>query len=322
MLLSVREAIREYLLDCQARRLSERTTTWYEGKLRHFAAFLDERGIEHIKVAANPRVVREFLNTLRATDSPRRPGETISGHTVAGYDQVLRSFFQFLLNDELTTHNPMDKIRKVRRPQTLIPTYTPDEVHRMLGVYSKKRTFSEHRNYVILMTLYDTGLRREELLQLRTDDISSDYWSVVVRSESGKGEKARLVPLGRVLRTELAEYVQRRAEVIHQRGLRDTGYVFIRESDGGRLSASYVYRRVVRAAGEQAGIRGKRLSPHSWRHTSAVDYLRAGGDLFTLQAKLGHADLKTTQLYVRLANEDIRTMHRRHSPLDHLDRLS
>lgn len=320
MSLSVREAIREYLLDCQARRLSERTITWYEGKLGHFAEFLQERGIERIETAANPRVIREYLNELRTLDSPRRSGEKISGHTVAGYDQVLRSFFHFLVNDELIARSPMEKIRKVRRPQTLIPTYTVDEVHRMLQVYASKRTFAEHRNYLILLTLYDTGMRRRELLRWRTEDISNDFWSVTIRS--GKGDKDRMVPLGKLLRKELIDYLPRRDAFLRERGHRDTGYVFIRERDGGPLSASFVYRRVVRAAGEQAGIAGKRLSPHSWRHTSAVDYLRAGGDLFSLQQKLGHSDLKTTQLYVRLADEDIRIMHRRYSPLDHLDRFS
>lgn len=313
--MSVRQAVQEYLLDCQARNLSARTVRWYEQKLGLFVEFLERLNVTDITEAANPSIIRQFLNDLSAIDSPQRDGEKLSGHTIAGYDQVLRSFFGFLHSEEVLPANPMKRIRKIRRPRTIIPTFSRNEIHRMLNVYAARRDYKEHRNYCILLLLYDSGIRLEELVKLRVENIYLDSWSFLVH---GKWDKERLVPMGRTLRTELANYLRERDRYLHMKGLRDRGYLFFRERDGAPLSASYAYR-VVRRAGELADVHGKRVSPHTWRHTSAVDYIRAGGDVFSLREKLGHRDIATTQIYVRLAEGDINMLHRRHSPLDSLD---
>lgn len=313
-MLLIAEAISEYLLDCEGRNLSQRTTRWYRQKLGYFLAYVEsEFGLTKVE-DVTPRCIRDFLRHLR--DKPASTGRNpvITGHTLAGYHQVLRSFFNFLASEEIITENPMARVKAVRRPKTEIPAFSHAEVRRMLKVYSQRRTYVEHRNYVILLTFYDCALRLSELRSVKVTDVDFDGWTISVR---GKGLKARKTPMGRLLRNELREFIRRRNETLRMNGALDSGYLFV-SGDGRPLSPSYIYRGVVRRAGEKAGIKGKRVSPHSWRHTSALHFIFGGGDVFTLQKLLGHETLDMSRHYVNLAEQDVAKIHRRYSALDRL----
>lgn len=312
MLMTVKDAVHEYLLDCHARNLSEETLRWYREKLGRFIQYLDERHVESID-AITPTVIREFLHTLRGSQPRTGNRSSLSGHTLAGFDQVLRTFFRFLVQEEHLSRDPMGTIRKTKRPKTEIATFTPDEVRKMLSVFAAKTTFIEHRNYVILLCFFDTAIRLSELTNLRLDDVELDAWFLRIRL--GKGMKDRRVPIGKIFRHELGEYIPRRIRVVQENGGIDAGALFCSEK-GRPLSPSHVYRRIVRHAGEVAGIRGKRVSPHTWRHLSALEWIRAGGDPFSLQARLGHSTMDMVRHYVQLSEGDVRTLHRRYSPLD------
>lgn len=312
--LNIQEAIDEYLLDCEGRNLSPRTLRWYREKLGRFRQYAqDEHGLSDINDVSS-RHLREFLRYLRTKPAETGRNEIITGHTLAGYHQVLRSFLNFLRTEEIIDDNPISRVKTVKRPRSEIPAFTHAEVRRMLKVYSQRRTFLEHRNYLILMTLYDCALRLSELRNVMISDISFDEWTISV---DGKGSKHRKVPMGRILRTEIREYIKRRNETLRMKGALDSGYLFVSET-GNPLSPSYIYRGVVRRAGEKAGVKGKRVSPHSWRHTSALHFIAGGGDVFTLQRLLGHETLDMSRNYVNLAEQDIAQIHRRHSALDRL----
>lgn len=306
------EAVREYLLDCEARNLSEQTLRWYREKLGRFLQFLESQGVESVE-SITPSIIREFLHSLRGSRPKTGNRSSLSGHTLAGFDQVLRAFFRFLVHEGVLTKDPMSTIRKTKRPKTEIASFTQKEVRKMLSVYAERRTFIEHRNYVVLLCFFDTAIRLSELTRLELDDVELDSWFIRVRH--GKGGKERRVPIGKILRQALGEYIPRRIHVVQESGGMDSGALFCSER-GRRLSSSHVYRRIVRQAGEQAGVRGKRISPHTWRHLSAVEWIRAGGDPFSLQARLGHSTMDMVRHYVQLSEGDVRRMHRRYSPLD------
>ena len=167
--MTLRDAIREYLLDCEAKNLSPETLRWYAEKLRGFRRYADEHQITDID-QVNSRVVREFLADLRTRPSNGK-NPRLSGNTIAGFEQVIRSFFAFLTREELVDANPTLRLGKIRRPKTEIPVFSEDEIERMFAVYSAKSSYVEHRNYCILLCLYDTAIRLSELVNLQVDHV-------------------------------------------------------------------------------------------------------------------------------------------------------
>jgi site-specific recombinase XerD len=137
----------------------------------------------------------------------------------------------------------------------------------------------------------------------------------------GKGEKTRYVHLGeatrRALRRLIGEY---RDPIRPDQPAPRSQPVFTSlrgKTTGEALTRAGLYR-LVRMLGKRAGIEGIRCSPHTWRHTAAIEYLRNGGAVFSLQMQLGHQDLAMTKKYINLADADLADQHRKASPADHL----
>jgi len=220
--------------------------------------------------------------------------------------RAIRSFFSFLEGEEILPLNPMRKVKVPRAPRKVMPTFTEAEVGRLLA-QPDKRTAEGFRNYAVMLTLLDTGLRVSELCGLALDDVDLQNGYLHV---TGKGDRERHVPVGARVSRALMRY-----RTVQRPG--DTGCdSFFLTRDGQPL----VKRRVqcfIREYGRIAGIK-TRCSPHTFRSSSAVLYLRAGGDPFTLQKKLGHSSLTMTRRYSDLADSDIRAAHLKYSPADRL----
>ena len=170
-----------------------------------------------------------------------------------------------------------------------------------------RKTFIGLRDYTILLTLIDTGLRVSELCGLGVCDID---WSSGFMRVLGKGSKERLVPFGTTLRRALHEYIGRKGQ------FGGDHYLFVNQF------AQRLDRRVVRLIllklGEKAGVKGVRISPHTCRHTFAKNWILNGGDPFSLQRILGHTTQQMVSHYVNLAANDIRVQHSKFSPADRL----
>ncbi len=173
-----------------------------------------------------------------------------------------------------------------------------------------RHTAAGFRSYTIMLLLLDTGIRLSELTGLRTQDLHLEQGYIQVQ---GKGEKQRLVPVGNKVRKVLWQYMARhRLEPAYP----EIASVFLDE--GGRpLSNGAVYRMINRA-GTRAHLEEVRCSPHTFRHTFAVTFLRNGGDVFSLQRILGHSSLVVVRMYANLADSDIRAQHTRYGPVDRL----
>jgi site-specific recombinase XerD len=209
-------------------------------------------------------------------------GQKLAVGTVGLHVAALRFFFvRVLKRRELKEELPTPK-RHRRLPTVL----SPDEVRRLIA--AAKNLY--HRT--LLLTLYGTGLRRSELLQLKVADIDSQR--MVVRVERGKGGHGREVPLTPTLLTALREYY---------RWMRPQTYLFPGQAHGWRTDRPLTSKSVwdaVRAAATAAGIT-RRVSPHTLRHSYATHLLEAGADLRTIQVLLGHADLTHTTVYLHLS---------------------
>ncbi|OFX14803.1 MAG: hypothetical protein A2Z18_03560 [Armatimonadetes bacterium RBG_16_58_9] len=242
-----------------------------------------------------PQIVRAFLTAET---------ESNSASTAAHSYVSLRAFFNFLVRDGFVAVNPADSVDKPRQRRKIIETFSLDDVERMVATCGKD--FVGVRDRAMILAMLDCGLRASELCGLSINDVN---WAEQTLLVVGKGDKERIVPFGNVTRQALAEYVPRRGQL-------ETQMLFV--SIYGAPLDRYRVRTMVKERCETAGIKGPRCSPHTLRHTCAVQYLRNGGDVFSLQKLLGHADLTMTRRYAELSQTDVREKHRACSPADRL----
>jgi site-specific recombinase XerD len=235
--------------------------------------------------------------------------KVLSGHSINGYMRGLKTFWSWLRREDYISENPFDKIRIPKSPAKIIKTFTDEQLKALLDAVDDKKPQGQ-RDRTILLLLLDTGVRSAELRALKSDDVHFDNQSLHI---VGKGRKERIVPVGKRLIAALWKYlntcrVQPALPQIDNVFLTYNGYPLTKE----RLAA------IVKKYAEKAQITGVRASPHTFRHTMAVNYIRNGGDIFSLQRILGHAQLNTVRTYVNIAQSDIEKAHRRYSPVDNL----
>jgi integrase/recombinase XerD len=192
----------------------------------------------------------------------------------------------------------------------LIRPFSEEQIQKLLA-QPDPGSFTGLRDMALMCFLLDTGLRISECLSLTFEALDLSRRTARVL---GKGRKERIVPLGTRTLAWLDRYLERR------RQSEDTPYVLVNQY-GEHLTANAVSHRIA-AYGRSAGLRGVRVSPHTFRHTFSVNWLLGNGeykgDTLSLQAILGHSTPAMTQRYVHLAGHDLRKLHDRLSPVDQL----
>ncbi|MFA4987573.1 MAG: tyrosine-type recombinase/integrase, partial [Candidatus Brocadiia bacterium] len=244
-----------------------------------------------------PGHIRAHLSQLKA--------RALSSETVHRSYGGLRCFFRFLLREGLIRSNPMELVERPKRERHLIQPLRPEHVRALLE-QADTRTFLGLRNKVLMMLMLDSGLRLSEALHLKLADVDVAGGTVLVM---GKGRKERRVPFAKVTRHALEAYL-----VARRRILVPSELLFVSRR-GGELTSRHI-QILMKRYGEGAGIQGVRVSPHTLRHTCATQYIRNGGDPFSLQQILGHSTLEMVRNYVNLASRDVYDAHRRFSPMD------
>jgi len=225
--------------------------------------------------------------------------------SVDNHVRAIKAFLNFLYTEGLIKENYSSQIPKIKLPKQRPFILTDDQVASILRACDKK-SWIGFRNYVIVLTFLDTGIRLSELLRLTVYDIDLTMKSIRVRE--GKGNKEREIYMGRTLAREMAKWLKMRGYLPHEDAL------FITQS-GAPLKKRHV-EAIVEKLGEKAGIKGVRCSPHTFRHTFATNFIRNGGDVFTLQKILGHSDVSTCMIYVHMSGKHIQTAMLKYSPID------
>jgi integrase/recombinase XerD len=226
--------------------------------------------------------------------------------TVEAHHRILGTFFRWCLEEERIDASPMKQVPKPKGSQEQIKPLTAEELTALLEA-PNRRTFVGLRDVALIALMADTGLRVTETISIRLGDLDTRALAITV---VGKGEKPRTVFYGEAAAGHLRNYLRRRA----RRGSEDLLFV---NSLGERILRWAIVER-MRDYGYAAGIRGKRVSPHTLRHTFAVNWLRSGGDTLSLQRLLGHSSPAMTARYVNFLTADLAEMHRSVSPLDRL----
>ncbi len=204
----------------------------------------------------------------------------------------LKSFFSFLVLEEVIDTDPSENLETPRLARHLPDTLEIHEIDAMINIIDASKP-DGMRNKAILETLYGCGLRVSELINLKISDIYEDNEFIKV---TGKGNKERLVPIGLTALKYINIYIhQTRVHIPIKRGFED--YIFLNRS-GTRLSRISVFN-IIKTLAEKSGLR-KSISPHTFRHSFATHLIEGGADLRAVQEMLGHSSITTTEIYTHL----------------------
>jgi integrase/recombinase XerD len=217
----------------------------------------------------------------------------------------LKRFFQFAVREGLRADDPARDLESPRLPRSLPRSLSEAEVEALLAA-PDAATALGLRDRAMLETLYASGLRVSELVDLKIVQVSLDMGVVRVL---GKGAKERLTPLGEEAIEWIVRYPREaRPELL---GGRNSDALFV--TARGAPMTRQAFWALVKRHGAKAGIRSS-LSPHTLRHAFATHLVNHGADLRVVQLLLGHADISTTQIYTHVARERLKALHRKHHP--------
>ena len=272
---------------------SPHTCRCYRRDLEAFEDFLKNSGIHltpggDVKIEKVDRIaIRKYLSFLHRKNKKSSIARKIS---------TLRSFFKYLVREQLIPSNPAKTVSTPKVEKTLPTTLTVDEAFRLMespqSISGKSSNGSKERGLrdrAILELLYSSGLRVSELVGLNSNQLDLDLGIVRVM---GKGRKERIVPVGVKAIDALKAYLEERGM------LKGDEPIFI-NSSGGRLTARSVGRLIKKYTRHSNIFR--KVSPHSLRHTFATHLLDAGADIREIQEMLGHSSLSTTQRYTHVS---------------------
>ncbi|MBN1105078.1 MAG: tyrosine recombinase XerC [Deltaproteobacteria bacterium] len=278
----------------------------YHIDLRQFLEFLKEKkgierdeGMEEAGARVDVQEIREYLGRLygRYTKS-----------TIARKLSAIRSYYVFLQKLGLTESNPAADITTPKLEKT-IPAYLPvDEMFGLLDGPDRCKALGL-RDLAILEVLYSCGLRVSELAGLDLGSI--DFTERLVRVV-GKGNKERIVPIGRRAIAALMEYLDATVEIRRRAGVRVESRALFMNVRGGRLSTRSI-GKLVKRYGRESGLMTE-ISPHALRHTFATHLLDGGADLRSVQELLGHVSLSTTQKYTHVSMDRLMEVYDKAHP--------
>ena len=293
---------------------SPNSTAIVTSSIRYLYDFLKSNDLSTDVTGIGTGELREFILYLQQkrcfSDHPdSKPQQRgLSGHTINTYMRSIRAFWSWLVEEEIIESTPFSKLKIPKPPKKIIAAFSPHQIESLLSVMNGSA--EGYRGAVIVLTLLDTGLRVNELINLKMGNVWLEDGLVKVL---GKGNKERLVPIGKQIRKLLWRYInQYRPEP----ALSKLDNMFLTQ-DGRPLTKNRV-DSIMKRYGLMAGLTGVRCSPHTLRHTFAINFLRNDGDVFSLQKILGHSSLEMTRRYCELANVDIKKAHAIASPVDNL----
>jgi len=273
--------------------LSKNTLSAYRSDLNRFAKFLINKDLNQVSQAD----VQGFLAVMMA--------EGTKASSSARVLSTLRRYYRYQIRQNTVSADPCAQVLSPKQGRPLPKAMSEQQVEDLLGAPDVETPLGL-RDRAMLETLYATGLRVTELVELSLLEVSLQVGVVRI---IGKGNKERLVPLGE----QAIDWIERyqhsaRPELLKER-MSDAMFVTSRGAGMTRHAFWHIIKKYALVAGIQQG-----LSPHTLRHAFATHLINHGADLRSVQMLLGHADLSTTQIYTHIARERLQSMHAQHHP--------
>ncbi len=276
--------------------LAPKTVTAYAGDLAAFIDFLDLQGIRRIAYIDTAAILKYIIDLRRNGRGPR----TRSRHLV-----TLRGFCEYLLKHGHIRENPAKSVDMPKSGLKLPEVLSIEQVDRLLAAPDIE-TPRGRRDAAMLELIYAAGLRVSELVNLPLTAVNTEAGFVRVW---GKGSKERIVPIGRQAIASLNEYLKHGRPALVK--LNASSYLFAARA--GKPMTRQGFWKMLRKYALSAGI-GRRVTPHSMRHSFASHLLEGGADLRAVQVMLGHVDIATTQIYTHVAQKRLIEIHRKCHP--------
>lgn len=291
----------QFAYHLRIKRRSRNTLSNYDVTRRTLYRFLEAEGVPDELSMLTVGHLRGFLVWLE--------GQGLGPGGIHAHGRAVKAVFNWAEQEEIITRNPAKRLELPSLPKERQPTVTVETVRRLQRAC--KGSEQPLRDVALILTMFDTGLRVHELIGLTLDDLLFERGLLRV---TGKGAKQRFVPIGSKTMSAVSAYLRRERRQKHA-GVRNA---FLSRCGEG-LTRGGVGIRLAKLA-RQIGVGRDQCAPHAFRRGFAVEFLRNGGDVFTLQQIMGHSSLEMTRRYVTFLDDDLKAAHLRFSPVDMLQK--
>jgi integrase/recombinase XerD len=280
------DVLEEYLYHCQAKGYTEKTMKNKQQEYKQLKKFLmEKRGITELESIT----VHDLKAYVRLK---QRDG--LQPQSIVSMFKMIKAFFSWCEQEGYLKENIAKRVELPKVPKKVLEGFTVEEVQKMIDAFTYK-DYLETRNKAIIAMLSDTGLRAMELRGLKNENVKET--TILV---NGKGNKQRIVFISPALKRILIRYERIKKQNFKNR--ETTDHYFL--SYTGTGISHVALDNVIKEAGRRAGIKGKRVSPHTFRHFYAVQCLAQGIDVYSLSRLLGHAEISVTQRYLHSMNDE------------------
>ncbi|MEW9669211.1 tyrosine-type recombinase/integrase [Ammoniphilus sp. 3BR4] len=298
----------------------ERTYTDYSNTWRYFTDWLKEVRMNSVYIhEITPEMIRRYIHYI-TTDAPRFKGHPLiqnkdkKGLATATINMRIRGLkttFNFWVREGFLKRSPADNIKIQKDDEDKIESFTDEQINELLGACDQ-RSYVGFRDYVFQMLLFDTGMRMNEALSIRRQDVDMKTRCIELAAQFNKNRKSRLIPLSHQVVKLLHELIEE-----NRTHFPEADKVFL-SCFGEELRDTQMNKR-LKYYGDVTGV-GKeiRTTAHTWRHTFARTSILNGMDIFSLQRILGHSSLQMVRRYVQMTGTDVKIQHDKFSPVNRL----
>lgn len=285
--MEIEDVLKEYLYHCEAKGFTAKTMINKRQELKQIQEYL-------VRKRAITDLEKITLFDLKSYVRLKQIAG-LQPQSIVSTFKIISAFFSWCVKEEYLPENIASKVDTPKVPKKVLKGFTLDEVHKMIDAFTYK-TYLEARNKAILATLADTGIRAMEIRGLKSKDLKETMMLI-----SGKGGKERLVFISPALKRILIKYERMKKQYFSEKQITEEYFL----SYTGSGLSHVALDSVVKLAGKRAGVTGKRVSPHTFRHFYAVQCLNDGNmDVYSLSRLLGHSDISVTQRYLQSMNDE------------------
>ncbi|MBS1510376.1 MAG: tyrosine-type recombinase/integrase [Bacteroidetes bacterium] len=298
MPISIPQAIQEFLVYLKfQKRYSQHTVLSYENDLSAFSTFTDSTFGSLAVIDVKPAIVRTWLASLKDGG--------MESKSINRKISALRSFFKFLLREEHITVSPMGTIVAPKVSKRLPQFVEKSDINTLFDYVEFPDDWQGKTDRLLMQLLYQTGMRRAELVSLKENHIDTARKTLKVL---GKGNKERIIPVGEALLRDIHDYIKAKKQKFE---IVESEVLLVNEK-GKKLNPRYVYASVNKYLALVTTIDKK--SPHVLRHTFATHLMNNGADLNAVKELLGHSSLAATQIYTHNTIEKLKDIHKKAHP--------
>lgn len=292
--ITVAEAVQAWLLEIAARNYTQSTRHYYSWYLAHFAAWLTEHNVT-LLADVTPKHIRQYqTHREKGTDDKPRWGD----YTRLASFRAIRAWLNFCVTEQWLTDSPAATVKAPKTSKDVLPCLSKEDARKLLAACK------DERETALIHFMLDTGARASEVVAVDVGDVDINTGAVLIRH--GKGRKTRTVYLGAKSRKTMLKY-----HIASNRPTAKTPLWRNRNTDE-RFTRNGLQQLVSRIA-DRAGVHA---TCHMFRRTFALWSLRAGMDIYSLAALMGHEDIHTLKRYLKLVDADAKAAHKRFGAVD------